>query len=144
VPARAPISADPLFDPSKPRVDLPAAALAERDGDECFADEPIGRWRHWIFDVTDTVDTSVSVAAPSVLLVKAIWPQQHDLTVIVLRDETVLGSARTTQGPAGRLIADARVEVPSPGRHIVRATTRSAEPVTVELYVGVVERPSKR
>jgi hypothetical protein len=147
VPARAPISADPLFDPSKPRVNLPAAALAQPDGDERFAEEPIGRWRHWILDVSDTVDTSVSIAAPSILLVKAISPQQYDFTVSVLKDEAVLASARTSLGPEsgpenGR-IATARVEVPSAGHLVVRTITGSVGPVRVELYVGVVERPPK-
>lgn len=144
VPSRAPISADPLFDPSKPSLEVPAAALAERDGDDRFAEEPIGRWRHSIFEVSGTVDNSVSVAGPSIVLVKAVWREDHDLTVTVLRDETVLAKATTARGPERRRIAMASAKVTSAGRLVIRATATSAQPVVLELYVGVVERPSKR
>lgn len=144
VPARAPISADPLLDPSQPPVEFPPAALAERGGDVELAEEPIGRWRRSIFFISGTVDTSVSVTAPTVVLVKAVWRGDEDVTVSVLWDGAVLASAAKRQGPEGQNIAEARIEVPRAGDLVVRTTSLSAQSVTVKLDIGVVERPPKR
>lgn len=135
---RAPVSGDPLVDPSKPRISLPAAAFTDRKRGGSFADHERTRWDHSTLSVAGVAERAVVVGAPSIVLVRASWREDADLAVSVIANGVTLGSGNTIRRPDGHRLATVRVKVPSAGEVLIR-TTGGQLPVSVDLHVGILE-----
>lgn len=137
------VSGDPLVNPATANrhPGLPDAARPEHERgasperhDETWA---AARWTTSSLQLPGNARKTISVTAPSTVLIRASWPDQSDLTVSVARGNTTLGSARGTKKPGVGKIATTQVKVPSAG-NITIGVTGPSPGTKVTLYVGIV------
>jgi hypothetical protein len=141
VPGRKRVSGDPLINPAttNPHPGLPTSARREERGatperhDETWA---AARWTTSTLQLPGNAKKTISVAAPSIVLIRASWPDQSDLTVRATRGNTTLASAKGIKKPGIGKVASTQVKVPSPGNIVIGATGPGSPKVT--LYVGIL------
>jgi len=139
--ARKPVSGDPVVNLSSSNAPgvLPAGALRAPGIEEEGESESweAAEWRHATLKLSGSKLTSLAIAAPSVLMVRATWKQNVDVNISVLQGSTVLASAKSLKGFDGLRSAAVHVKVPAAATVTVKATSTSAGAV-VELYTGVL------
>ena len=139
-PARR-VADDPAVNPksSAPRPAIPARALVD-DGrgeeEERREGWAVARWTAHTLQVPADAKRTISIAAPSVLLIRASWPESRDVTITVTRGGTSLATIRGGSPAAGGRLAPARVNVPSPGEVVIAASGAASTRVT--LHTGVL------
>ena len=131
---------DPAINPSPGAaiVELPARALAQDD------DEPderrtngwaVAPWKVHRLQMPGA-RLPLSIAAPSIFMLRATLAASDDLTFNVTQGGRVLRSIRSQGAPLGGRVAAASVTVPAAGRVVVVASGRGAAAVT--LHVGIL------
>jgi hypothetical protein len=139
-PVRAPVSDNQIVNPasSKAPPPLPKAAFEGKrtPPDDEGADWQKAHWTHTTLRGTGKADNVISLAAPSMVMIKASWQAHPEITVNVLKDGKVLASTKSTPGLGTHRTAAAHVKVPTTGPVTVRAT--GTGPLTIDLYVGVL------
>lgn len=134
---------DPAVNPksSTPHPGLPAGALVD-DGrgerEERREGWAVARWTVHTLRLPSSAKRSISIAAPSVLLIRASWPDASDLTISVTKGGASLASIKGTSAGAGGRLATGYVTIPSAGELVVAASGGSAG--TVTLHVGVLPK----
>jgi len=139
-PPRGQVSEDPLVKTSSSKTPgvLPAGALrAPGIGEQGEETWKSAKWQHSTIRLSGASSTNLSIAAPSVLLVRATWKQSVDVNVSVLQGAAVLASATTQKAFDGLRSATIQVKVPA-GPVVVKASSTAPGPIPVELYTGIV------
>jgi hypothetical protein len=137
---RGKVSEDPVVKTSSSKTAgvLPPAALRApgigEQGEEAWES---AKWQHSTINFSRTSSTNLSIAAPSVLLVRATWKQNFDVSVSVLQGATVLASATTQKAFDGLRSATIQVKVPA-GPVVVKASSTAPGPIPIELYTGIL------
>lgn len=139
-PARR-VADDPAVNPKStaPPPRIPARALVD-DGpvepEERREGWAVARWTVHRLQVPANAKRTISVPAPSVLLIRASWPDTADVTITVTRGGTSLATIKAGSPAAGGRLATARVNVPSPGEVVIAASGAASTRVT--LHTGVL------
>jgi len=131
---------DPVVNPSATTHPLPAPARPA--GERVIPDEKrndgwaAARWTTSTLQLPGNAKKTISLPAPSIVLVRASWPDDSDVTVSVARGGTTLKSVKGAKTPGVGRVATARVKVPSAGNIVIGATAPGSS-TKVTLYVGV-------
>jgi hypothetical protein len=139
--SRRPVTDDPAINPAsgtKPP-EIPAAALV----DDPRAEEEkrtegwaVAKWTTRTLQPSAGARHTITVAAPSVLLLRASWAGTDNVTITVVKGGKTLASLTGASAQAGGRLATARVNVPSAGDVVILA--RGARTAKVTLQVGVL------
>ncbi len=139
-PSSHPISDNPVVNPSssKQLPQLPPAAVATQGSVTETGEEnwEKAQWSTSQLRVSGTADKTVAVASPSLVLVKLASQSSSTITLSLLKDGSVLGSAKSSTTFSKQQVATILVKIPSAGNIVVR--TAVAGPVDVQLYIGVL------
>jgi hypothetical protein len=132
---------DALVNPSssRPHPDLPARARTDRGRAEPGERKELWAAAQWMtstLQLPANARKTITVASSSILLVRASWPDQSDLTVSVTRGNTIFKSVKGVSTPGVGRIATARVQVPSSGN--VGIAIAGVGAPKVKLQVGVL------
>jgi hypothetical protein len=142
---------DPVVNPStsKPLPPLPRATLSKRKGQKALAesaeeeDEREGwetaRWSRSTRRVSSNAEKTISIAAPSVVLIEAKWKAESEITVNVFKNGSILDSTKSNKIFDGRRYANAIVKVPSAGDLLIKVAATGKQPVTLELHIGILD-----
>jgi len=138
---RGHVTDDVVVNPStsRPHPDLPARARRDSgraDPGERKESWAAAQWTTSTLQLPGNAKKTIAVAGPSILLVRASWPDQSDLTVSVTLGNTTFKSVRGVSTPGVGRIATARVKVPSSGNVVIVAA--GAGSPKVSLQVGVL------
>ncbi len=140
---RGHVSGDPVVNPSTSNrhPGLPARARSDHERatserrDETWA---AARWTTSTLRLPGNAKKTISLSAPSIVLIRASWPDQSDLTVSVAKGNATLTSVKGTKTPGVGKIATMQVKVPSAGNIVIGATGPGSPSSNVTLYVGVL------
>ena len=143
-------SEDRIVNPasSKALPGTPAKARAIKPDDD---DEKTGaaeswntaKWSNSVLNVTGTpADTTVAVSGSSVVMIKASWQADYDITLSVIKDGQTIAKAVNALPRGNQRSAIAHATVAVAGKVTVRAVGERPGPTNVSLYVGVL--PNKK
>lgn len=137
---RGRVTGDPLVNPGATPIQpqLPAAAHNAPGTREHEAERETWsqvRWTTAKLQLPGNARLQVPVAGASLLLLRASWPGQSDVTISVQKDSATLTSQKGRPEP-GMMIATALVKVPSAGNVVISANGNSATTVTIHVGTG--------
>lgn len=131
---------DPAINPNstRPHPPLPPRALVDNgpvEEEERHEGWAAAKWTTHTLRLPSNARQSIAITEPSVLLIRASWPQAADLTIRVTQGPTTLKTFTGLSTAAGRL-ATAQVNVPAAGQVVIAVSGQGA--TAVSLHVGVL------
>ena len=141
-PKRVRISDNPLVNPasSKPLPSLPRALYSAPRTEKEIGDSgwQKARWSHYTLRVSGAANKSLSIATPSVVMLKASWHNKTEITFSLIKNGTTIASAKSGIRFDKSRLATIHAKVPSAGNLVIRAANSTSTPAAVDLYVGIL------
>jgi hypothetical protein len=132
---------DPAINPRSTRRQpaLPPRALVDTgpvEQEERRDGWAVATWTTHTLRLPSNSSQPIAITGPSVLLIRASWPEAADLTIRVTQGNTTLETFTGARGTTVGRLATAHVNVPAAGQVVIAVSGQGA--TAVNLHVGVL------
>jgi hypothetical protein len=136
-------SDDPHINPlsSKALPSLPAKAREQKarfEEEERTQGWGSARWTHSSLQLPGQAQQTISVSAPSHVLVRASWTGSPTLTVRVVNQGATVATIDPTKRHDGEMVGTAHAKLSSAGNIIIQASDSGSQSAKVDVYVGIL------